>query len=31
MRNTVANMEDKEQRYNVQMISDIPNGEIWTE
>lgn len=28
MRNTVANMEDKEQRYNLQMISDIPNGEI---
>lgn len=31
MRNTGANMEGKEQRYNLQMISDIPNRENWTE
>lgn len=29
MRNTVANMEVKEQRYNLEMISDTPNGENW--
>lgn len=27
MRNTGANMEGKEQRHNLQMISDIPNRE----
>lgn len=31
MRNTGANMEGKEQRHNLQMISDIPNRENWTE
>lgn len=31
MRYTVANMEGKKQRYNLKMISDIPNEENWTE
>lgn len=28
MRNTGANMEGKEQRHNLQMISDIPNRKL---
>lgn len=31
MKNTMANMEGKEQKYILHIISDIPNEENWTE